>query len=156
MSEKRNQLLLAALQRAGKPVGSEELLDLAVGLAVGSDWIPEQVALNRKSIAKRLQNMELTGEVVQCGSGMDESSRRTTPLYKPTAGYNPAAEVPPPPTVSSKPELESPYEGLDRSQLLAVLDVHEAFAECVGRFMTDLNQLREKARRRLTAAGLER
>jgi len=157
MSDKYNDLLLAALQRAGKPRTSGQLLDAATGLALAEGWDTEQRAkLSRKSVAKRLQGMESRGLVRAEGSTFDEDQGRMTPLFLPVSGYDARALVPAPPSTEHAPSSKaSTYDGLNRSQLLAVLDVHDAFAECIGRFMADLSQQREKARQRLLAVGVE-
>lgn len=158
MSDKRNQLLVAALRRAGKPTASDDLLDAATGLALAEGWEPEQVSeLNRRSVATRLRNLEQAGVVRQEGAGMDERARRTTPLFVPVAGWDVRAAVPAPPMVGASPtrRRESPYAGLNNTQLLALLEAHDDIAECLGRFLMDMGVVREKARRNLLAAGLE-
>lgn len=156
MSDTRNQLLLAALQRAGKPLASDDLLDAAVGLALAEGWTPEQTReLSRRSIAARLQNMLASGLVVQTGDALDDAARRLTPLFAPAAGYNARAMVPGSPTPGrADTARESPYGSMDRTQLMAVLEAHDDMLECIGRFFTDLTTVREKVRRRLQAAGM--
>lgn len=156
MSDTRNQLLLAALQRAGKPLASDDLLDAAVGLALAEGWTPEQTReLSRRSVAARLQNMLASNLVVQVGDALDETSRRLTPLFAPTGLYNPRASVPCAPTPGrADAGRESPYGSMDRTQLLVVLEAHDDMLECIGRFFADLTTVREKVRRRLHAAGM--
>lgn len=158
MSDKRNQLLLAALQRAGKPTASDDLLDAATGLALADGWEPEQVAeLNRRSVATRLRHLEQGGVVRQDGAGLDERARRTTPLYVPTGGWNARAAIPAPPATSEGRARRdaSPYAGMNTAQLVALLEVHDSVTECVGRFLQDMNRLNEQSRRKLLAVGLE-
>lgn len=157
MSDTRNQLLLAALQRVGKPLASDDLLDAAVGLALAEGWTPEQTReLSRRSVAARLQNMLASGLVVQAGDALDVASRRLTPLFAAAAGYNPRAAVPGPPTPTraDAARSESPYSSMDRTQLMVVLEAHDDMLECIGRFFADLTTVREKVRRRLKTAGL--
>jgi hypothetical protein len=154
MSDTRNELLLVALHRAGRPMASDDLLDAAHGLALNEGWSPAQVApLTRKSVAKRLQNMVGSGQLKVAGAAMDEASRRTTPTYVPATGYDLRAVVPEPPRIAN-PAPTTAYDGMDRTQLLAVLEAHDDVVECVGRFFADLTSVREKVRRRLLAAGL--
>lgn len=154
MSDTRNQLLLAALQRAGKPLTSGDVLDAAVGLALAEGWLPEQTAeLTRKSVSKRLQNMVDAGLVMQSGQVMDEASRRMTPTYEPIGPKLPNAPIPEAPSMPVRTK-DADYADLSKSQLIALLSVHDAFASCHSRFMTDLDNWREKSRRELAAVGL--
>lgn len=165
----RNDLLLAALKRAGKPLDSGDVLDAAVGLAMADGWEPEQVAsLNRRSIATRLQNMVDEGLLTRAGMGMDNVSRRTTPLYAPAAGYDAHAAVPKPPTPARAPAARaSVFDGLSTTQTCTLLDVQDELLALFARqqqaqqqvqqqFMQELAVAREKARNRLLAAGLGR
>lgn len=152
-----NDLLLASLRRAGEPMASDDLLDAATALALADGWEPEQVsALNRRSVATRLRNMEAGGKVTQVGVTMDEPSRRTTPVYAPVDGYDVSATAPEPPPPSRTTSPGSTYANLERSQLIALLDVHDALAQCTARFFSDLDAWREKSRARLQAVGLGR
>ena len=158
MSDKKNQLVLAALQRAGKPSGSEDLLDAAVGLATGEGWAPEQLSdFNRRSIAKRLQNLEEQGLVKPAGAGLDQRARRSTPLYTPTGGWDQRAPVPTPPALSSDIGRigQRAHAAMDRTQLLALLDAQDDLLGVMHRFLGDLQAARERHRARLAAVGLE-
>jgi hypothetical protein len=156
MSDTRNQLLLAALHRAGKPLTSGDVLDEAVGLALAENWKPEQIAeLNRKSVSKRLQNMVDAGLIMMAGQVLDESSRRMTPAYEPIGPRMPSMLIPEAPSMPVRtPTKEADYAELSKSQLIALLDVHDGLAQCHGRFMDDLERWREKSRSRLAAVGL--
>lgn len=155
MSDARNQLLLAALQRAGKSLTSGDVLDSAVGLALSENWTPEQVAeLTRRSVSKRLQNMVDAGLVMQDGQVMDEPSRRMTPTYSPIGPRQPNMLVPEAPSMPARATKDSDYTDLSKSQLIALLDVHDGLAQCHSRFMSDLDSWREKSRSRLAAVGL--
>lgn len=158
MSDKKNQLVLAALLRAGKPSGSEDLLDAAIGLATSENWTPEHLAdFNRRSIAKRLQNLEEQGLVKQAGAGLDARARRTTPLYTPVGDWNPRAAVPPPPfaTADGGRVGQRAHAMMDRTQLLALLDAQDDLLGVMHRFLSDLQAARERHRARLAAVGLE-
>jgi hypothetical protein len=157
MSAKLNPLLLAALQRGGHAMASDELLNAAIELATAYGWTPEQLQhLDRRSIGKRLPMMATQGLVRLSGSKIDDGRRNATPLYEPVNGFDADAEVPTPPTAASKPMTESSYASMDRSQLMAVLEAHDDMLECMGRFFTDLTTVRDKVRRRLQGAGLVR
>jgi hypothetical protein len=158
MSDRRNKLLLATLQRAGKPLDSAELLAQATELAMDYLWTPAGLGgLTRKGVAKRCADMEAEGLLKQEGVAMDGRSRRTTPLYMPVAGYDKEAKVPKPPAVQAptREEPADPFNGMSRVQLMAVLESHDEIAECVGRFLNDMRTARDKARQRLQAVGLE-
>lgn len=154
MTDNRNDLLLAALLRAGEPMDSDELLVQANELALDYMWTPDHlVGLNRKSVAKRLRDMVDAGAIKVQGVGMDSSSRRTTPKYAPVAAYDAQADVPAPPSLPTVP-APSPYALMNQTQLIAVLDAQDDALECVSRFLQDMSMVREKARRRLLAVGL--
>jgi hypothetical protein len=155
MTDVRNELLLSALRRATTPLTSGDVLDAAVGLAEAEGWTPEQLAsLSRKAVSKRLQNMVDAGVVALASQYFDPVSRRLTPTYT-AAVRNPNAVVPPPPSVAPRAAAkESPYDGLEKSQLIALLDVHDSLAQCLSRHMQELDSWREKSRQRLLAVGL--
>lgn len=162
-ADKLNDLLLAALQRAGKPSTSGDLVDAATGLALAEGWNPEQAAkLTRKSVAKRLQHMEKAGDVRTEGSAFDTTLDRMTPTFVPVRGFNARAPVPTPPGEHAPTGKAGSYESMTRTQLIAVLDVQdEMLAEFARhlqeqeRFFVRLGAIREKARARLLAVGLE-
>lgn len=166
MSDKYNELLLAALCRAGKPRTSGELLDEATGLALAEGWGSKQAAkLSRKGVAKRLQAMKDKGLVRTEGSTFDDDQGRMTPLFAPADGYDARALVPAPPqgqAAAVAAEAGSPLDGKTRTQILAMFD---AQSELLAQFeagmrmqlahMQQMNELREKLRARLMAVGLE-
>ena len=151
MSAALNNLLLAALQRAGKPQASDDLLDAAVGLGLAEGWEPADVCLSRRSVAARLKNMEASGLVKCQGVRIDDSNRQTTPTYVPVGGYNPNALVPPPPERAAK-QTTTPttqYDGMSRSQLIALLEIGDDIAGEVSRFMVSMERLVVRSKRRL-------
>lgn len=164
MSDCRKELLLAALQRAGKARTSAELLDDATGLALAEGWEPAQTAkLTRKGVAKHLQHMEKAGLVRSEGTAFDNDAGRMTPTFVPVAGFDPRAQVPSAPTAveSITPARPADYENLNRTQLITLLDVQDdmlaEFARHLQeqeRFFIKLGAIREKARARLLAVGL--
>lgn len=155
MTDSRNELLLSALRRATTPLTSGDALDAAVGLAEAEGWTPAQLAsLSRKAVSKRLQNLADAGVVGLGQSVLDGDARRMTPTYI-AKTPNPNEPVPPPPSVVPRAAAkESPYDGLEKSQLIALLDVHDSLAQCLSRHMQDLDAWREKSRQRLLAVGL--
>lgn len=158
MSDRKNELVLAALRRAGKPSGSEELVDAVQGLGLAEGWQPAQVAdLNRRSVAKRLQNMVGEGLVQQAGAGLDDRARRSTPLFAPVGGWNPQALVPPPPAIGADDSRigQRAHAAMNQQQLLALLDAQDDLLGVVHRFLGDLQTARERHRARLAAVGLE-
>lgn len=157
MSDRRNELLLAALLRAGKPVASDEVLDAVVGLGAAEGWSQTDLAsISRGSVAKRLAAMVTDGKARMVGERLDPGSRRMTPIYEPADGFDPQAPVPPPPLDSSSDRPSSPYEGMTQPQVLAVLDAQDEMLEAVARFFTDMRTIRERTRQRLAAVGLVR
>jgi DNA-binding Lrp family transcriptional regulator len=161
MSDPRDELLLAALKRAGKPLDSSDLLDEATGLAL-ADWEPGQVRLSRKSVAKRLQNMLTAGLVTHAGVGVDDGARRTTPLFAPVGGYDLRAPVPPPPAERPPAKQPGPFVGLTTAQTVTLMDVQDELLSLFGRhlqaqqqFFAELAAVREKVRGRLLSAGLD-
>lgn len=156
MADARNELLLSALRRASKPLTSGDVLDVAVGLAESEGWTSAQLAnVTRKAVSKRLQNMAEVGLVAESGSVLDEGSRRMTPTYVIVGHCDPTAPVPPPPSITERSTpKESPYDGLEKSQLIALLDVHDSLAQVMSQHLQDLAGWRERSRQRLLAVGL--
>lgn len=150
----RNELLLAALSRAKGPLDSDELLSQATELALDYLWTPAHLTgLTRKGVAKRCRDMVDAGLLAVSGVSIDGGARRTTPTYS-LRKEGADIAVPKPPALPPTAPVESPYAGMDRTQLMAVLEAHDDVVECVGRFFADLTTVREKVRRRLMAAGL--
>ena len=93
-----NELVLAALTRSDRALTSADVLDAALGLALGAGWTGDDlVLLTRKSVAKRLDHLVRAGAVVQSGSAMDTSTGKMTPAYaaihpRPTPVPDPPAE----------------------------------------------------------------
>lgn len=162
MSIKRNDLLLATLQRAGKPLASDDLLDGACGLALDAGWDPAQSAeLTRKVIAQLLKHLVARGVVRVAGSKFDEGARRSTPTYEPTKGYDPHALIPTGPTPPTRVDPNSTFNAMNRAQVIAVLDAQdEMLSKFAGglaglqAFLTGFMATREKVRARLVAVGL--
>lgn len=155
MTDARNELLLSALKRAGEPLDSDALLNQASELALDHFWTPDHLTgLSRKGVAKRCRDMAESGVMNSAGVGIDAGSRRTTPKYAPVGGYEPQAPVPQPPELPAPPPMDSAYAAMHRIQLLAVLDAHDDVLECVSRFLREMTDVRERARRRLIAADL--
>jgi len=155
MSTRRNELLLCALRRAGRPLTAGDAVDAAVGLATAEGWEPAQLEeLTVKSASKLLQNM--VGKQIELGSPTyDTQSHRAVPTYT-VAVYDAKAEVPPAPQIRlHRPDKASPYNGMNKVKLLAILETHDDFLEAIGRFFHDLSVQREKARRRFAAAGFD-
>lgn len=169
VSDLRNALLLAALQRSGKPLTGDDLLDIASGLALDAQWTPETLKLDPKSVAKRLVDMKREGLVEVVGSSRDPVRRCDTPTYAPTGGWDGQAFIPQPQrpgarAIAAKREgkTSSTYEALSERQLRAILDAQDALLESTFRLiqhlhagLNDMAQTREKARLRLVAEGLE-
>ena len=164
MSAALNSLLLAALQRAGKPLASDELMDQAVGLGLNEEWPHHSLKLNRKSVARRLTSMEEAGLVRVVAQKRDPVSRRDTPTYEPSAGWNPDAVVPAPDSDAERQgtSTRSVYSDMTPRQRLAVFESHDIMLEGISRMLTHLQagvsemmQARERLRLRLLAEGLE-
>lgn len=164
MSAALNELLLAALKRSGKPLASDELLDQAVGLGLNEGWTPQTLRLNRKSIGRRLTLMEEAGHVRVVAQKRDPVSRRDTPTYEPSEGWDPNASVPSPDSEAERQgtSTRSVYSDMTPRQRLAVFESHDIMLEGMARMLThlqagvaDMMQSRERARQRLLAEGLE-
>lgn len=150
-----NALLVCALQRSMREVTSEELLDMAMGLAESAGWTPADLAgLTRKAVAKRLQSLASSGQAQQVGQSLDTRSRRLTPSWAPTIGYDPDAEVPDAPA-GRDAVRDDALDDMTPNQLRAVIDVGDDICGAVGRFFRDMEDVRDRARRKLAAVGLE-
>lgn len=164
VSDAINALLLATLQRAGAPLASDDLLDQAYGLALNERWAPEAIAkLSRKAVVARVKGMITAGHVRVAGQQRDADARRETPLYEPSAGWDPAAPVPAPDSAPTRPGTDkSIYEGMSPRQRLAAFEAQSVCLESVARLiqqlqvgLADMLQANEKAKRILLAEGLE-
>lgn len=169
MSDLRNVLLLAALQRKGSPMDGDELLDHSTGLALNEGWTPESLGFNRKVVARRLVNMEREGLVRMVAKTRDPVNRRDTPTYEPTAGWDAHAFIPKPQRESTQrlsaaraEKTPSSYDAMSPRQLRAILETQDMLLESTSRMiqhlqagLNDMAQTREKARLRLVAEGLE-
>lgn len=153
----RAQLLLATLQRAGRPMGTSDLRDEAAGLALAEGWCVTQLAtyLSRRNIAALMRNMVRDTPHVQDGpAAYDAEARKPTPTYVATRP-NPQAVIPPPPDDLATTDEPSPLQQMDREQMLAVLDVSDQICGAVSRFLRDMQDIQSRARRDLQAKGLE-
>jgi hypothetical protein len=169
VSDLRSALLLAALQRKGKPMDGDELLDHATGLALNEGWTPNVLGFNRKVVARRLVNMEREGLVKVVAMNRDSVNRRDTPVYEPTGGWDASAFVPGPQGESTRTlqaarteKTPSSYDAMSPRQLRAILETQDMLLESTSRMiqhlqagLNDMAQTREKARLRLVAEGLE-
>nr|GAT43707.1 predicted protein [Mycena chlorophos] len=169
--DRPNQLLLAALKRAGRPISSDELIDELTALAMDHSWTTPQLAIfTRASIARRLVELERLGRVGVVSLQRDAGSRKKTPTYQPSDGFDPCAVVPPPQSNSTrklldardkKPVEASPLDGMTPLQAAALFDCQDMVVEASLRMishiqagLSDFAATREKARARLLAAGL--
>lgn len=172
MSDLHNALLLACLQRHGSPITGDELLDIATGMALDAQWTTESLRLDPKSVAARLSHLKREGKVKVIGLKRDPGRRADTPVYEPTAGWNPHAHIPSPQRESTRKLKEqrdhraaampSDYEQMSPRQLRTILEVQDMVLESTVRMiqhlqagLSDMAQTREKARLRLVAEGLE-
>lgn len=160
MSERRNQLLLAALKRLGAPSTSDQVSDHALGLAQADDW-PESLleGLSRRAVSTCLQNMERTGLVKKRAPVKDVAARRDTPTYEPVDGFNAKAPVPAPPQMEARHSTRAASRqarppSMSAEQMLKVLEVQDEMLSSVSRFLDDMKGVRARARRELIAAGI--
>lgn len=157
MSERRNELLLAALSRCGQPATSADVLDVAAGLARAEGWAETDVAaITRNSVAKRMDLLVAQGKVKRSGVGFDGAARRTTPKYEPVDGFDARAPVPPPPNGVVHAIAATPYESMSPRQLVGLLEAQDEMLEaqaeqleCLSRFLADMREVRERGQRRL-------
>lgn len=148
MSNAMNQLLLAALQRSTLPLGTDDLMDAATGLAISAGWSPSMLArMNRQSIAARVRGMVNDGIVVTRGSKVDKH-RRPAPTYMATEGYDPHAPVPEPDFPEDTPAVDAGpvdpaelYGNLSKPQLYQLLAMSDEVFGAVARFTTEVQQI---------------
>lgn len=154
MTQKFNQLLLAALARASEPLTSEDLVDEAVGLALSNGWQTEDLeGLTRPSVSARLRSMENLG-LLKVMLERTDSNRRKIPAYSLTADES-EAQHPIPSAPNPLAEPVSPYEDMTRAQILTLLEVHDEYLGVMARMMSEMREINLRARRRLAQAGLE-
>jgi hypothetical protein len=153
----RTNLLVATLQRAGRPMTTAELRDEATGLARAEGWPGVHVAetLSRRSIAALMRNLARSGARVSEGPcGFDPDARRPTPTYR-AVHPDAHAPIPPPPEDEDASEAAT-AAGMDTAQMLAVIDIGDEVCGAVQRFLRDVQDIQRRARQRLHDAGWER
>ncbi|HET6631539.1 MAG TPA: hypothetical protein VFG73_02370 [Rhodanobacteraceae bacterium] len=166
MTAHLNDLLVATLRRAGKPLASDELLDAAVAGALDHGWVSEQLTDlgNRRNVAARLTNLRKAGHVEERGRGVDEQNRRTTPLWAPVAGFDRSCEIPPPPVPGASELLRSATTASTKGRCRAApADAATELEQltwltgevlgAVGRFVRELETLQDRATARMAGTG---
>lgn len=130
-----NLLLLAVLKRAGHASSSDELLDMATGYATSADWPSDAIrAIKRRSVARRLLNMENAGKVYRAGEHQDPEHRQPTPTWAPTDGWDSDATLPEAPTEAWR---QTKAENVS-SNAASMLRHHEQLMAATARFLDQM------------------
>lgn len=163
LREYRQDFALAILLRGCRPMSAAEV---AEHIAVLGQMEGHPASCWRDAdpitMAGHLRALETKSLVVKSGVRQDTRAGRDVPMWKPVAEYQHTAPLPLPPETSEakaapampRPADPNPYADLTRSQLYALLQVHDQISGVCQRFMRDMEDLSEKARRQLNAAGL--
>lgn len=157
-------LTLYALNHASTTSTAADLAEVMTTFAMG-DGQPKAMwaDITPASVAGYLKALENDGEAIRAGERRNTRSGRMEPVWTIAAARlpdmalpNPAAyEEDPAPGVPDRAVNESRYSQLDRSQLYELLNVHDAISGACTRFLREIDDITEKARIRLTAAGLD-
>lgn len=167
MRDYSRALALYCVSGASTPVTASEIAE-HMGTVAMSEGHPQRCwrGINAGSAAGFLRALESKGQVKRQGERRNTTNNRPEPLWVATATAA-GAEIPTPPecagsapvlnTSRAPTDLEenSPYATLSRTQLLTVLQVTDQLHGTVARFMRDIQDVSDRARRELAAAGIE-
>lgn len=178
LREYRRALALAAMDHATEPVTAGELTEM-MGLYAQAEGHPPHCwrSLNGSEVSGVLRTLEGDGSVVRAGGRRDGRAGRDAPLWRlsghmrgevshvmampsvddldeeeeelPLQASAPPASVPPAPA-----EEPSPYGGMNRLQLYALLEVGDRLAGVQARHMRELQDTTSWARAKLAEVGL--
>lgn len=147
-------LLLCALARAGQPVETGVVLELACDLAVQAGWPSRAVAdWTGKMLPPMLRAMAREGQVI---------ANRAAGTWG-ALTYDADAPIPPPPPPPSSGHV---LDELSRDQLIVLHEVQSdmiaeamslaaGFAQTTSQFLESLKDVQTRARRRLYSVGLD-
>ena len=166
MREYRRDLALYTLARAREPMTAAEVAE-AMGTAAMSDGHPREcwLDIDAPSVTGVLRTLANAGQVEQAGeSKPDRRNGRDAPTWRCALSVNAAKLVlmPVPPSrdddapgAPALPALPpSPYDGMTRKELYAVLEVSDLYTTACAQFMQQVADLNSRARRILANAGL--
>lgn len=165
--EYRQDFTLAVLLRNFRPMTAG---DVAEHIAVlgPAEAHPDECwrGASPAAIAGHLRALETRGLVQKDGERTNQRAGRPEPTWRPVAEYDRTAPIPMPPLLGDEasedfaltppaPLPENPYEKLSRPQLYTLLNVHDEISGTCYRFLRDIQDINERARRQLSAAGIE-
>lgn len=165
----RQDFALCVLLRAPRPLTASEVSEHIQVLAMGEGhekalW----TACNPAAVAGVLRTLEIR-DLVDKGEPRNNGRKgRAEPTWSPRQELNRLAPLPVAPSeaeiaagargddgAGELPAGEAHEDALSPVQMLAVLEVHDRLAGSVSRFLRDLDEQREFARRRLQGVGLK-
>lgn len=165
--EYRQDFALAVLLRSSRPMTAGDVAEhiAVLGLAEAH---PEECwrGASPAAIAGHLRALETRGLVQKEGERPNMRAGRPEPMWRPVAEYDRTASIPPAPLLDEEatdnfaltppaPTPDNPYENLSRPQLYTLLGVHDEISGACYRFLREMQDINERARRQLSAAGVE-
>lgn len=168
MREYRRGLALYVVAHSREPLTAGEVAE-AMGTTAMGEGHPSSCwqDLEAPAALGMLRALENAGLVEQTGdTKRDSRSGRTPPTWRYAMGSVAAKRVllpePPAPSPAARalaaqapaPADASPYAGMTRQELYAVLEVSDLYTTACAQFMQQVADLNSRARRILAAAGL--
>lgn len=166
MREYRRGLALFAVAHGKEPMTAAEIAE-AMGELAMNDGHPKACwsGLDAPAVVGILRSLENAGLVEQAPETKRHRAGRQAPTWRYSLGAAAAKKVqmpePPPRDAAPSPatralhaEDESPYSGMTRQQLYAVLEVSDLYVAQCAQFMQQVNATNSRARRILADVGL--
>ncbi|MGH8073675.1 MAG: hypothetical protein ACREO4_06330 [Lysobacter sp.] len=165
--EYRQDFALAVLLRNFRPMTAG---DVAEHIAVlgPAEAHPDDCwrGASPAAIAGHLRALETRGLVQKDGERANVRAGRAEPMWRPVGEYNRTAPIPMAPLLDEEgvddfaltppaPLPDNPYENLSRPQLYTLLNVHDEISGACYRFLREMQDINERARRQLSQAGVE-
>lgn len=166
LKEYRQDFTVAILYTVDGPLTAGDVAEHLAVLAAAEGHPPEcWRSADPTTMAGHLRALEARHVVHKVGIRADGRAGRQVPTWALTDAWRERAapRIPMPPTgnepavatAAPREEEPNPYADLSRSELYALLKVHDKISGACRRFLRDMEELSEEARRELTAAGLK-
>lgn len=164
----RQDFTLAVLVRNGRPMTAGEIAEHIAVLAP-SEGHPDECwrGCSPQAVAGHLRTLELRELVQKDGQRDNSRAGRSEPTWRPAGAYDQSCAIPLPPdpdepaeparatATLTPPAVNCPYANLSRTQLYTLLGVHDQISGAVSRFFREIDEINDRARRNLSAAGIE-
>lgn len=166
MREYRRGLALYVVAHGAEPLTAAEIAEAMGEMAMSEGHPPAcWASLDGPAVLGILRALENSGLVEQGTATKRHRAGREAPTWRYSLGAVAAKKVqlpdPPQPNLAElsaraqrAPADDSPYSGMTRQQLYAVLEVSDLYVAQCAQFMQQVHATNSRARRILAAAGL--